>query len=132
MRVWHCLAWFMAVDILVTVFAIPVWANSTQSMIDQFGNTETSTFDGNGNRVSTSWGSGNRVEGTYILPTPEHPEGLTLDAQGREIKYAYPILGTNQYADSMGHPISDLTGYIIPGTDNQRRDRGARGPHRPR
>lgn len=120
MRVWLCLAWFIVMDTLITVFCVPVCANSTQSMIDPFGYTETSTFDENGNRISTSWGTGNRVEGTYILPTPEHPEGLTLDAQGREIKYAYPILGTNQYADSMGRPISDLTGYIIPGQPTTR------------
>jgi len=114
MRVWHFLAWFIVVGTLITVFGVPVWADTKQSLIDQFGNTETSTFDENGNRVSTSWGTDNRVEGTYILPPPEHPEGLMLDAQGREIKYAYPILGTNQYADSMGRPISDLTGYTIP------------------
>ena len=49
------------------------------------------------------------------MPTPEHPEGVTLDAQGQVIKFAYPICGTNLYADSMGRPITDLTGYTIPG-----------------
>ena len=49
------------------------------------------------------------------MPTPDHPEGVTLDAQGQVIKFAYPIYGTNLYADSMGRPITDLTGYTIPG-----------------
>jgi len=83
--------------------------------IDPFGNTELSTFDERGNRTSTTWGTNNRPEGTYTMPTPEHPEGMTLDAQGQVIKFAYPIYGTNQYADSMGRPITDLTGYTIPG-----------------
>ena len=64
MRVWHFLAWFIVVGTLITAFGVPVWADTKQSTIDQFGNTETSTFDGNGNRVSTSWGTHNRVEGT--------------------------------------------------------------------
>ena len=45
MRVWHFFARLIVVATLITAFGVPVWAETKQSMIDQFGNSETSTFD---------------------------------------------------------------------------------------